>query len=401
MRDSLASLVAYNQRFIGAGRDPAWLRAKLDRLCASPFGFLRGTFHLFAEDWASMGDDPLELPEPQPIVGDLHLENLGAFKAHDGRFVFDVNDFDETAPGPPALDLGRVATSMVLAGARHGVGRAVTRIEVMVDAWKKAVTELDLRAVDGDTKGVPNAVKEVLARAEEGSRKEWIDARVEGEGANRRFRKSDKYFPVEDQARRKSVEESVRAFAAASSERPSDCPSWPRVMDVAVRIAGTGSLGRWRYAVLLPGKGEKVGRELILELKEALPSSLLPNDDGQAPRVVATQRRLQGDSPAFLGVTQIDGVSFTVRELLPMEAKLDSAKLNGGDLDALSSAAGTVIGRMHRRGASSLSERLAGRELSLTRRVAGFALRYADVVDADWARLVRERKSVEAALGLV
>ena len=399
MRDALPAVVTYNQRFVGGGRDPAWLRAKIARLCASPFGFLRGTFHLFADDWTQLGDDPLGA-DTQPIVGDLHLENLGAYKAHDGRFVFDVNDFDETAPGTPALDLARVATSLVLAGARHGVGRAATRIEAMTGAWRKAVLDLDLRPIEASTKGVPPAVKEVLALAEAGSRSDWIDARVEGNGKSRRFKRSEKYFPVEDAGRRKSVEEAVRQFAASCAERPGDCPSWPNVLDVAVRIAGTGSLGRWRYAVLLPGKGEKVGKEMILELKEALPSSLTPQEPDQAPRVVSTQRRLQGDSPGYLGVAHIDGVAFTVRELQPMEAKLDSARLHGSDLDVLSEAAGTVIGRLHRRGAGTLAERVSGREEALARRITAFALRYADVVEADWAQLVRERKAVEAALGL-
>jgi uncharacterized protein (DUF2252 family) len=400
MRDALASVVTYNQQFIGGGRDPAWLKAKLDRLCASPFGFLRGTFHLFVEDWPQLGDDPLAPGEPQPIVGDLHLENLGAFKAHDGRYVFDVNDFDETGPGSPALDLGRIATSLVLAGAKHGVGRAATRIEAMVAAWRKAVTELDLRPIDNGTKGLPGAIKDVLEVAEAGSRTEWIDARVEGDGLHRRFKKSEKYFPLEDSMRRAAVDEAVRQFAAGCPERPVDCPSWPNVLDVAVRIAGTGSLGRWRFAVLLSGKGEKVGKELILELKESLPSSLTPAEGSQANRVVSTQRRLQGDSPGYLGTTEIAGIGYTVRELQPMEAKLDSAKLHGGDLDVLAETSGMVVGRMHRRGAPTVAERAAGRDEALARRITAFGLRYADVVEGDWQRLVRERKSVEAALGL-
>jgi uncharacterized protein (DUF2252 family) len=395
MRDCLPSLLDYNRQFVGGGRDPLWLKQKLDRLCASPFGFLRGTFHLFAADWRELGDDPLGKGEIQPIVGDLHLENLGAFKAHDGRFVFDVNDFDETGSGSPALDLCRLAVSIVLAG--HGVGRTAMRIEAMAEAWRKAVAELDLRPIDGSTKGLPGAIKEVIARAEEGSRSEWIDARVDGDAKHRHFRSSEKYFPVEDPLRRQQVQEAVALFAKSCAERPAECPSWPNVIDVAVRIAGTGSLGRWRYAVLLPGKGEKAGKELIIELKEALPSSLTPEDHHQAERVVETQRRLQGDHPAYLGTTRVAGAAFTVRELQPMEAKLDSSKLKGNDLDELAVAAGTVVGRLHRRG-GALTERIAGRELSIARRVTAFALRYADIVEADWSRLVAERPAVEREL---
>ncbi len=58
-RDPVQAIARYNAAFRGDGRDPAWLAAKLDRLCASPFGFLRGTFHLFAADWPTLGEEPL------------------------------------------------------------------------------------------------------------------------------------------------------------------------------------------------------------------------------------------------------------------------------------------------------------------------------------------------------
>jgi uncharacterized protein (DUF2252 family) len=399
MRDPVAKLIEYNRRFGGDGRDPAWLRSKLDRLCASPLGFLRGTFHLFADDWPTLGDDPLGPGAAQPIVGDLHLENFGAYKTKDGRYVFDVNDFDETAPGTPALDLGRLATSIVLADDRRSASRSVERIEGLLEAYLKAVTDADLRPIE-QKKSLPEPVQEVLARAEAGSRPDWIEARVEGGAGKRRFRKSAKYIPVEDPARRRAVEEGVRQFAAACAERPAECPTWPAVLDAAVRIAGTGSLGRWRYAVLMPGKGEKVGKELVLELKEAIPSSLLPNDPDQAARVIAHQKRLQGASPSYLGTATIDGRLFTVKELQPMEAKLTVAELHSEQLEQLCIACGDALGRAHRRVGSELPERLAGRERALHRRILAFALRYAEIVEEDRGALLKRRTEIEQALGL-
>jgi uncharacterized protein (DUF2252 family) len=401
MRDPIARLVEYNRRFVGDGRDPTWLRGKLDRLCASPFGFLRGTFHVFVADWAALGDDALGPGDAQPIVGDLHLENFGAYKAQDGRYVFDVNDFDETASGTPAVDLVRLAASIVLADDKHGTARAVARIEACLDAYLAAARDLDLRAVDGKTKGLPAPIKDVLERAEASSRPEWIAERVEGEALHRRFKRSEKYFPVEDEVRRRAVTAAIADFASRGAERPSDCPAWPSVLDVAVRVAGTGSLGRWRYAVLMPGKGEKLGKELILEIKEALPSSLTPDDPAdQASRVVTTERLLQGASPSYLGATRLEAHPYTVRELQPVEAKLSAAKLSGGDLDALCGACGTVLGRAHRRGSTGLPARLANRERPLYRRTIASALRYAEQVSEDHALLVAHRAEVESALGL-
>jgi uncharacterized protein (DUF2252 family) len=398
MRDALAELIRYNRKLVGNGRDSRWMKTKIARLCASPFGFLRGTFHLFAADWKVLGDDPL-LPGPaQPIVGDLHLENFGAFKTADGSFVFDVNDFDESAPGSPGFDLGRVATSFLLADEAHGELRAVSRIEAFLDEYLEAARALDLRPIDG--KKSTATVQLLIEEAHNGSRQEWIDARVEGAHGGRHFKASEKYFPVTDSNLRAQITEGVRGFAEAYPTRPSDCPSWPKVQDAAVRIAGTGSLGRFRYAVLMPGKNERQGKELVLELKEALPSSLEPEGsaEAQADRVIASQRALQGASPAYLGTARIDGRAFTVRELAPMEAKLDSTKVKPGELDELCAACGTVLGRAHRRAGPSLPQRLEGRDRALARRVAAFALRYADQVVEDWTALKNRRDEVEGTI---
>jgi uncharacterized protein (DUF2252 family) len=396
----LDALVGYNRRFVGDGRDPAWLRSKLDRLCASPFGFLRGTFHLFVADWPHFGDDPLAPGPDQPIVGDLHLENFGAFRAADGNVVFDVNDFDETASSTPALDLARLCTSIVLADDKHGDARAVERIAALVDAWIAAVGSLDLRPLG--TKDAPPVVRALVDTASDASRVSWIERRVEGDAGGRRFKSSDKYQSINDGRLRAAIITGVREFGAACPERPADSPDWPQVLDVAVRIAGTGSLGRFRWAVLTHGKSDKPGKERILELKEALPSSLAPTDTGDdaAARVIASQRRLQGAPPAYLGVAHVDGRALTVRELQPTEGKLDSAALKGGDLDALAAACGTVLGRLHRRAGGDLAARVRGRERALARRIAAFALRYAEQVGEDHARLRANRDAVASALGL-
>src|SRR5581483_9754303 len=137
-RDPIARLIEYNRKLVGNGRDPLWMKRKLDRLTASPFGFLRGTFHLFMNDWPALGDDPLAPGEAQPIVGDLHLENFGGFKTRDGGVVFDVNDFDETASHTPAVDLMRVTTSFLLADEKHGELRAVDRVESFIESYLAA-----------------------------------------------------------------------------------------------------------------------------------------------------------------------------------------------------------------------------------------------------------------------
>ncbi|HZS35459.1 MAG TPA: DUF2252 family protein, partial [Polyangia bacterium] len=161
------------------------------------------------------------------------------------------------------------------------------------------------------------------------------------------------------------------------------------------------SLGRFRYSVLMPGKNEEKGKELVLELKETMPSSLAPDDTAdQAERVVANQRLLQGASPAYLGTTKIGGTSYTVRELQPTDAKLDSETLKGGERDELCASCGSVLGRLHSRGSRNLKARIEGRDRAMRRRIAAFALRYAEIVCEDFEALTRRREEVEQALGL-
>lgn len=399
-RDPLDELVRYNRQFVGDGRDPQWLRLKLDRLCASPFGFLRGTFHLFAADWALFGDDPLAGGADQPIVGDLHVENFGAFRAADGSVVFDVNDFDETALSTPAFDLARLAVSIVVADERHGDGRAVERIGALVDAWANAARSCDLRPIGG--RDAPPLVRALVDAASDSSRARWLDRRVACAQGQRRFKSSEKYRPVADEAQRSRVTQALHAFGAQCSERPRESGDWPQVLDIAVRVAGTGSLGRLRWVALTQGKHEEPGKERILELKEALPSALSPGEAvaDRADRVIATQRRLQGAPPAYLGSARVAGRSFTVRELQPTEAKLDVGALKGGDLDAVAAACGDVLGRLHARAGAELAARIVGRERAIRRRVAAFALRCSEQVLADHARLRAERSAVAQRLNL-
>ncbi|HEX7580243.1 MAG TPA: DUF2252 family protein, partial [Thermoanaerobaculia bacterium] len=98
------------------GRLPHLLRIKHDRMAASPFGFFRGAAPLMAWDLAHRPRTGIEVQ----LCGDAHVRNLGAFAAEDGHLVFDINDFDETMPGPFEWDLSRLAASFVLAAREAG-----------------------------------------------------------------------------------------------------------------------------------------------------------------------------------------------------------------------------------------------------------------------------------------
>jgi uncharacterized protein (DUF2252 family) len=260
-----------------------------------------------------------------------------------------------------------------------------------------AARSLDLRPLE--IKSAPALIQKLVASADDASRTAWLDKRVEVD--KRVFKNSDKYQRITDEKLRSDIIAGVAEFGARCPDRPPQVGDWPRVIDVATRLAGTGSLGRFRWAVLVQGKSDKQGKERILELKESLPSSLSPERQGDpAERVIKQQKNLQGASPAFLGAAHVAGHACTVRELQPTEGKLDSSALKGSELDELAGACGTVLGRLHRRAAPQLPARIEGRERALSRRMIAFALRYAEQVAEDHALLVAKRKEVERALGI-
>ncbi len=100
------------------GRVPALLPIKYARMSASPFAFFRGAVSIMAADLASQPHTDLNVQ----LCGDAHVQNMGSFEAPDGRVVFDINDFDETVPGPWEWDVKRMAASIVLAGFDSAIG---------------------------------------------------------------------------------------------------------------------------------------------------------------------------------------------------------------------------------------------------------------------------------------
>src|ERR1700694_2255013 len=109
--DPIQTLASTNE-----GRVARLLPEKYRRMRASPFSFFRGAAVLMASDLARLPRSGITVQ----LCGDAHVRNLGAYAAPDGRLVFDINDFDETMPGPWEWEVKRLATSMILAGRESG-----------------------------------------------------------------------------------------------------------------------------------------------------------------------------------------------------------------------------------------------------------------------------------------
>lgn len=323
MTDVVDSIRNYN-----AKRDPERLQRKYVAMRHDPFTFLRGTCHLFYE----------QLPEakwlakapPVWVCGDLHLENVGSYKGDNRLVYFDLNDFDEGALAPASWELVRLLTSVhMAAGSLHlSDAQADHLCRDFLDTYAAELRSGKARWVERDM--ATGMVGDLLQGLRGRLRPPFLDSRTIRKGKHRSLRiDGRRALPVTDKQREKVV---ALIDSMASRE---DTPRFYRVLDVARRIAGTGSLGVDRFAILVEGKGSPDGNYL-LDLKQARPSSLVPHLDVRQPawrtdaeRVVAVQARMQAISPAFFRAVDMGRKSYVLRGLQPSEDRLALADWRG------------------------------------------------------------------------
>src|SRR5688572_18274990 len=174
MRSAVEEILNYNRAFASRLLVP-----KLAKLTESPFCFFRTTFHLFARDvtrgpfrqWPT-------LESRGQIVGDLHTENFGTFRAVSGKIVYDINDFDETTLGPYEYDLRRLATSLLLTGLENGMrlGDGVNATEAAIVSYLESIDRLGRFRSREEFEAEPEApdVETLLKGAGEKSRPDFM-----------------------------------------------------------------------------------------------------------------------------------------------------------------------------------------------------------------------------------
>jgi uncharacterized protein (DUF2252 family) len=323
MIDVVEAIRSYN-----AKRDPDRLQRKYTAMRHDPFTFLRGTCHLF---YAQLPEAKVLAKAPRTwVCGDLHLENMGSYKGDNRLVYFDLNDFDEAALAPCTWELVRLLTSVHIASNSLSLSRdqANQLCRHFLDAYVSALRNGKARWIERDT--AEGMVGDLLSGLRGRLRPHFLDTRTERKGKLRKLRLDGRRaLPVTDKQREK-VTALIHKIGARQPE-----PDFYKVLDVARRIAGTGSLGVDRYAILVEGKGSPDGNYL-LDLKLAMPSSLTPHLDfaqpewtTEAERVVSVQRRMQAISPAFLQAVTMGRKSYVLRGLQPTEDRVALTEWHG------------------------------------------------------------------------
>lgn len=388
-RDVVAAIQAYNR-----GRDEERLRLKYRAMRRDAFTFLRGSCHLFYQDWLS----GTGLDEKSPcawICGDLHFENFGSYKGDNRLTYFDINDFDEAALAPCSWDLVRFLSSVLVGAGTLELDHSKARDlgGWFLDAYAAALREGKPRWIERATaKGM---VKDLLKSLKHRSHGEFIRSRTAWRHGRGRLVVDGRRALAASEDDRAKVIRALGQWAARQAN-----PRSFEVLDVARRIAGTGSLGLERYVILVEGKGARGGCYL-LDLKHQ-PGSVLqsflkqeqPVWPTEADRVIAIQRRAQAIAPAFLSVLEIGGQSYVLRELMPTQDRLSLEHWHGKfrRLEKVMEAMGELVAWSHLRSGGRQGSAIAdqwiefGSRSDWQRPLLDDAVEYSRQVLDDWRR---------------
>ncbi len=227
--------------------EPRTLERKTRRLAASAHGFLRGSAPLFYEILARRPDLAHGPDGVGWIVGDMHMENVGAYRTDDDSVVFDLNDFDDACEGPWQLDVLRLTTSVLLASASfEAPGHDA------IDFAHQAVRAHVAAAFDG-ARLLPEScepIADLVEQCRSRKRDDFLDSVTETVFGRLRIKRNKRTFdgiPEDVAAAPHLLASYVRSLA---EHAPAHAERW-RVADVATRLAGNGSLGRKRLWVLV------------------------------------------------------------------------------------------------------------------------------------------------------
>lgn len=367
-RDVVSRITTYN-----ADREAERRAMKWRAMQSSPFAFFRGTASVF---WDDLAANTSALPE-SPLVwacGDLHLENFGSYRGDNGLAYFDLNDFDEAARAPLVWELARFVTSLFVAAPVLSITRqAAARLaSTFLAAYRVGLIDGKARWVERAT--AQGMVRDLLHGVKRRTRAALLEKRTI-------VTRGKRYLRIDHQ-RALPVTEEQRALVTQWCERFASSqldPKFFRVLDVARRVAGTGSLGVERFVILVRGDGSPHGNAL-LDAKQALPSTMAaaltlpqPSWRSEAERVVTTQHRVQAISPALLRALRFDKTSAVLRELQPVEDRLILSLVPGRErhLQSVARTMGNLVAWAHLRASGRAGTAIA-EELETFARTTGW-----------------------------
>jgi len=405
------------------GRLQHLLPIKYGRMVESAFAFLRGSAVVIAADLAGTPTSGLQVQ----LCGDAHISNFGVFATPERNLVFDVNDFDETHPGPWEWDLKRLAASAVVAGRENGFSEKDNRkaAEIVVQTYARSMKQLSgVTALDAWYYHVEvDDVQKVLAKAskegKKGAKKMVRKAKTKTQaqtlekityieaGQRRIISQPPLLVPFrellnEEEKEQLSAEQIRGDWGEYVDSLPPDrrrLIDRYRPVDMALRVGGVGSVGTICAIMILQGASEDDA--IILQQKQAgesvLETYLAQSEyNNPAQRVVEGQRLMQASSDIFLGWHQgsLTDIHYYWRQLKDMKGSVDASALDEDGFKTYVAVCAVCLARAHARaGDAAAISGYMGKGKSLGKAIADFAAAYADQTERDHQVLVEAIES--------
>ncbi len=403
------------------------------RMLVSPFTFYRGAALVMASDLATTPNSGLQVQ----ACGDAHLSNFGVFASAERNLVFDVNDFDETLPGPWEWDVKRLAASLAIAGRDRGFSNR-ERADVVRDAVSGYRTEmatlatmndLDVWYARMDIEKVLRDLGDELGLAErKRSSTSLSKAKVRADKALAKARTRDSLqaldkltqvvngktsfvsdppllVPIEeilsdDQSilLTERMHELLSRYRGTLQSDRRHLLNQFRFVSIARKVVGVGSVGTRAWVILMVGSDGQ--SPLLLQAKEAQRSVLaafVGESDyaNQGERVVAGQHLMQASSDIFLGWDQVDGIDgvkrdFYIRQLRDWKGSADTDQMTPQTMAVYGRLCGWTLARAHARSGDRVAiAAYLGSGRSFDNAIASFSESYADQNEQDFEALQR------------
>ena len=417
-------------------RVPELVPIRNGRMLVSPFTFYRGAAAIMARDLVPTPRAGLKVQ----LCGDAHLSNFGGFASPERSLVFDLNDFDETLPGPFEWDVKRLAASFEIAGRDREFSDAERRTAVLsvLRSYREAMrsfammANLELWYSRLDAEAIAAGLQAEVDKKQEKVAEQTI-AKARSKDSMRAFGKLTQTIegkpqivsdpplivPIRELVARTpgrdieaEIRELLRVYRRSLQYDRRLLLEEYRYADVAHKVVGVGSVGTRAWIMLLFGKDES--DPLFLQVKQAQASVLEPHLGrsefrNHGRRVVEGQRRMQAASDIFLGWVHnpkgIDGVArdFYVRQLWDWKTSVNLDAILPRGLELYGRACGWTLARAHARSGDRIAiASYLGKSDVFDRAVADFAIAYADLNERDYALFAEAVESgrLEAQTGL-
>ena len=384
-------------------------------MSASPFAFFRGSARIMAYDLVSTPVSGLQTQ----LCGDAHLANFGSYASPERRLVFDINDFDETLLGPWEWDVKRLAASFVIAGRHNGLKAkdsrklawravgvyraAMERLAEMraMDVWYQLV-ETEEIAEHADDKKTRKEIESLVNKAKTKDSRHTLDKlAMEVDGEYRIRSEPPLLIPLRDLDEKRGshtyrvlTQGVYEDYLKSVPDHIAHLLKKFRLVDVALKVVGVGSVGMRCFVLLLEGNHPE--DPLFLQIKQAGNSVLeehLPPSQYPVPgrRVVEGQRLLQTVSDIFLGWSdsEFSGHHFYLRQLKDWKASADVEEATYDMLHLSAATRGWTLARAHARGGDPMAiSGYLGTSDAFDRAIVEFAESYADQNDADYQAFI-------------